>query len=70
MSIDADTDTKDKWLKQYETYYYQSKINETDKTMLLALVTACLDTKLTEACLAQARSPPSQSRARGTPISK
>ena len=49
LSIEADTDTKDKWLRQYETYYYQSKINETDKAMQLALVTACLDAKLTEA---------------------
>ena len=33
LSIEADTDTKDKWLRQYERYYYQSKINETDKAI-------------------------------------
>ena len=57
LSIEADTDTKDKWLRQYETYYYQSKINETDKAMQLALVTACLDAKLTEACVGAGQVP-------------
>ena len=43
LTEDASSAVKEKWFRQYRTYYYQSKIYETDREMQLSLLTPCFE---------------------------